>query len=379
MREREPDALARYWDGLAEGVSPDPGTLDPTLTEAVHRFLAAPDVDGPDPAFLTRLWEDLQGGQAVPRPAVGVGDRAAPRRWLSSAAAPFGPGSQWRRVSVSFATATLVVLTVGLVLYALRPDRRDVDRPGDIPTQVASPVAAPLATPGAAPVVEETLVTVSFPREVFPPDRDISATVFMSQVPPETRTTWPPPTGYCCSGLRIDYVQEGTHTVRASGPIQIVRAGSAQPETVPADTEVLFRPGDTMIAPTETAFESGNQGSTPVELVSLAILNPNAASAPVLPGWIEDHDNRGLAPRWPLPAGPALLQLRRVVLAPAATLPAPAAGFQVAEAASEAASLGVSSDYAIRNLGREATTVYVASLEAVGAEAATPGIATVAP
>ncbi len=379
MLEREPETLARYWDGLAEGVPPDPGTLDPTLTEAVRRFHAAPDVDGPDPAFLTRLWEDLQGAQPVLRPTVGVSDRSTLRRWLSSVAAPLGPGSQRRRASVSFATAALLVLTVGLVLYALRPDRRDIDRPGDLPTQVSSPMATPQATPDPEPVVEETLVEVVLPADAFPPDHDVSATVFMPQVPPGTRTTWPPPTGYCCSGLRVDYVLEGTHTVRASGPIQIVRAGSDQPETVPANAEVLLRPGDTMIAPTETAFESGNPGSTPVELLSLALLNANAASAPVLPGWIEDHDNRGLAPRWPLPAGPAFLQLRRVVLAPAATLPGPPAGFQVAEAASEAASLGVSGDNAIRNLGREAITIYVASLVAAGPAAATPGLATATP
>ncbi|MDP9366891.1 MAG: hypothetical protein M3Q03_01215 [Chloroflexota bacterium] len=379
MLERGPEDLARYWDALAEGVPPGPRTLDPTLTEAVRRFHAAPDVDGPDPAFLARLWEDLQRAQPVPGPAAGVNDRYALRRWLSSVSAPLGPGSRLRRVSVSFATATLLVLTVGLVLYALRPDRRDMDRPGDLPTQVSSPVAAPVATPDAAPVVEETLVTVPLPREAFPPGDNVSAVVFMPRVPQGTRTTWPPPTGYCCSGLRVDHVLAGMHTVRASGPIQVVRAGGEQPETIPAGAEVLLRPGDTMMATIGTAFESGNFGATPVELVCLAILNANAASAPVLPGWIEDHDNRGLAPRWPLPAGPALLQLRRVVLAPAATLPPPPAGFQVAEAVSEAASLGVSSDNAIRNLGREATTVYVANLEAAGAAAATPGIATAAP
>ncbi len=379
MLERGPEDLARYWDALAGGEPLDPRTLDPTLTDAVRRFHAAADVRVPDPAFLARLWDDLQRPQPVPRPAVGLNDHAVPRRWLSRATALRGTSGQWRRVSVSFATATLLLLTVGLVLFSLRPDRRDLDRPGDLPTQVSSSVATPMETPDPAPVVEETLVTLALPREAFPPYQDVSATVFMPQVPPGTRTTWPPPTGYCCSGLRVDYVLEGTHTVRASGPIQIVRAGGGQPEMIPADAEVLLRPGDAMIALIETAFESENPGSTPVELVSLALLNADAASAPVLPGWIEDHDNRGMVPRWPLPAGPAFLQLRCVVLAPAATLPGPRAGFQVGEAESEASSLGVSSDNAIRTLGRDEGTLYVASMESVSPATATPGSATAAP
>ncbi len=379
MLERGPEDLARYWDALAGGEPLDPGTLDPTLTDAVRRFHAAADVRGPDPAFLARLWDDLQRPQPVPRPAVGLNDHAVLRRWLSRATALRGTSGQWRRVSVSFATATLLLLTVGLVLYALRPDRRDVDRPGNLSTPMFAPMATPGATPGAAPVVDETLVTVALPRDVLPPGDNVSSTIFLPQVPPGIQTSWPPPTGYCCTGLRVDYVLEGTHTIRARGPIQIVRAGSTEPETVPADTTVHLRPGDTMIAPTETAFESGNQGSIPVELVSLALLNADAASAPVLPGWIEDHDNRGMAPRWPLPAGPAFLQLRRVVLAPAATLPGPRAGFQVGEAESEASSLGVSSDNAIRNLGRNAATLYVASMESISPATATPGFATAAP
>jgi len=65
MSDQSRDALDRFWDDLVRDQPALPKALDPALADAVLSFHAARDVDGPSPAFVARLQEDLMPTDAA--------------------------------------------------------------------------------------------------------------------------------------------------------------------------------------------------------------------------------------------------------------------------------------------------------------------------
>ena len=109
-------------------------------------------------------------------------------------------------------------------------------------------------------MAEETLAEITLPAEAVP------ATIYSGQnhytIPPGSSGRWEPssfsPT--CCTGPRLNYVLEGTYTVRGDGPMQVLRSGAAQWEDVPAGTEICWSPE----MPCSRGWTTASTRSTPV-------------------------------------------------------------------------------------------------------------------
>jgi hypothetical protein len=377
------DDMRRYWDELVQGKSAKPGELDPQLASLIQQLHAQRDVvPPPDPAYARHLREDLMNQTAdagtVPLipPSVAVpapNGRTQPRSWRASVLPGMESRTHRRWRLGPFATAVLVLLVLGLVYVVFGPGRADNSRPAGIPAVVfpTSTTIPPTPTPVAT---EETLLQVTIPADALPHGEGVSSGLAHFSIPPGTRSTWEP---YCCPGPMVEYVLEGTYTVRAEAAIQLVRADGTV-EEVPAGTEVVLGPGDGLISRNETVVEAANTGATPVELLNWVLIEKGDFGGHSLLGWV-DHmaDVQGpLA----VPAGPATLLLRRVELAPDATFPAPAAGtlrFGVtlpnnAAGTPVAADLGQQSDGTIRTVGAEAITIYILTLEPAGGATGSP-------
>jgi len=227
-----------------------------------------------------------------------------------------------RWAGVQLATALLLAVTLGLGYLALRPGILNRDR------LAALPVLMVPATPTPGQTLDETLLEISIPASAIPSGDGGESGLLHATIPPGTEGSWQAPSGPCCSGLRVDYVLEGSYTVRASGPVQVVRAsGSRTPETVPADIDLVLGPADAMIRPNETTFTATNTGTTPVQLLAWVLLAGAGPAAQVPWNWIGHHSDvqSGLS----VPAGPATVQLRRVTLAPGAVLVPPPDALQL--------------------------------------------------
>jgi mannose-6-phosphate isomerase-like protein (cupin superfamily) len=280
------------------------------------------------------------------------------------------PMQRMRWAGIQLATALLLVVTLGLGYLALGPGMLNRDRPAELPALVMP------TTPTPGLIADEILLDLSIPAAAIPSGDGSSSGLLHATIPPGTQGSWQAPPGACCSGLRVDYVLEGSYTVRASGPVQVVRAsGSGTPETVPADTEFVLEPGDAMIGPNETVFDAANTGSTPVQLLAWNFLAGAGPDAQVPSNWVQHDDDVsfGLS----VPAGPATVRLRRITLAPEGELPSPRGVFQFAVTLPDnaagtpvAASLGKQSNGAIFNINREPANIYVLTFTPTGPETA---------
>ena len=72
QNHREPSldlefALDRQWDAVMSGAAEDPGLakLDPALVATTRRVHALDAVPSPNPAFTSKLWEDLMQAQTA--------------------------------------------------------------------------------------------------------------------------------------------------------------------------------------------------------------------------------------------------------------------------------------------------------------------------
>ena len=229
-----------------------------------------------------------------------------------------------------------------------------------------APAAAPAAAEG------ETLLEVTLPADALPRGDAVSSGLAHVTVPPGHRSTWAAAAGAAHPGSRLEYVLAGTYAVRAEGEVRVLRGGGGgAPETVPAGTAVELGPGDALVSRAETGYEAANPGAGPLELLAWVVVAGIPARMPGPGGWVfHEHDLQEAAAAPPVPAGPATLRLRRVELAPDATLPPPvgAARFFVTLPTNAAGtpvvpSIGQRSDGTIRNVGRDVTPLYVLTLE----------------
>lgn len=295
------------------------------------------------------------------------------RAYVSAAyGLPSTPRIQW--VGVQFATALLLVVTLGLGYLALRPGTPDEQR------LAAPPALVMPATPTPGQIAEEILLDLSIPAVAIPSGDGSSSGLLHATIPPGTQGSWQAPSGACCSGLRVDYVLQGSYSVQASGPVQVVRAsGSGTPETVPAGTKLVLESGDAMIAPNETAFDAANTGSTPVQLLAWNLLAGAGPDAQVPSNWVQQNGDVkfGLS----VPAGPATVRLRRITLAPEGELPAPSGVLQFgltvpdyAAGTPVAFGTGKLTNGTIGNSGDEPVTIHVLTFVPTG-----PGMETSTP
>lgn len=124
-------------------------------------------------------------------------------------------------------------------------------------------------------------------------------------------------------GVGVESVQEGAYAIRLDAPLTLGH-GSEQDE-IAAGTEMIVAPGDAARFPDYAASgEIANTGDAPAVVVGPAILAQEKTATPV-PDLAPDVSavalSRAYASEWrKLPAGPATVTLRRLLLPPGATL-----------------------------------------------------------
>lgn len=384
-------AIDRYWDEVFQGspAGSDPEALDPDLAATVRRVHALNVAPTADRVFASRLWADLMGAQGIaggdrPRPTV---DPAPSGRAVATplrpAPVPFGaPPTRHRWGLARLATAVVLLLVFGLVYIASGPNRSDDGRRAALPAMVL-----PTGTPAPAATAEESLLVLTLPAESLPRGQTIGSGIADAVIPPGIRSTWEPLEPYCCPGPMVEYVIEGTYTVRADAAIRVVRADGAT-EEAPAGTAVTLGPGDSLISRNETVVETANTGTTPVILLNwtlIAVDPPGSFSGHRLTGWTQNSAD--VQEPLTLSAGPATLRLRRVELAPgAADMPPPGSLSFVVVLPQNAAGTpvptfyGRQADGALRNTSsRNAITVYILTLEPAGGAAGSPVVGSTMP
>ena len=372
-------ALNRFWNELVRPTGdPDAAAadLDPDLAETVRRLRALARTPPPVSA-RARVRRGLTDQSSPPRngkettmllsgPLTLPGSRLGPNGRVLPPTARARPGrSAVRWLSVQFATALLLLVTLFFGYLAYRDHR---------PAAILPPLAAP-ATPGPGGVTEELLAVVDLPAGALPGGDRATWNLGRVDVPPGARAAWPAANGACCPGPRIEHVLAGTYVVRAAGPVRVLRAGGGgAAEAVPAGTEVVLGPGDTLVSRNETAFEAANPGAAPVDLLVAVFAPVSLNTDPIPPGWI----TRGVDTRSEpvAPAEPVTLRLRLVTLAPGAVLPAPRqGGVQLVVNPMGAPVVGVV-DGKAQNVGDEPATVPVLTYEPPAPGAGTPAAGT---
>ena len=379
---RAQDAAGEYWDALNQGVPrPVVPDLDPSLANIIDRVRTLDDARSPDLDFVTRLeqqimessastWFDLSVSHTTLTSSAN-GHREGLRMPLSLPRVD-RPGRQWMG---SLVTAALLLLTlvVGYAAFggALRPRQQD---------NMLAAIPAIEATPAPGVTAEEELLAVALPAEALPHAGRVILGLLHYTIPPTAEGTWPPaqPATVCpdagCPGMELAYVLEGSVTVTAASPLQVVRGdGRGEAEPIPAGTELTLGPGDATLRPNGTAADYANAGATPAQLV-LGYLAPGGImtyQSP--PGWDMHDDESFSGGQLAEVSGPATLRLRRAVLAADAVFaPPPGAVTQVGVSLSDPPALGSQSDGALVNAGDEAATVYALALEPSELRNATP-------
>jgi DNA-binding beta-propeller fold protein YncE len=163
---RESVLLADAWDDVTHGGPQESTGLDPTLTGAIREFhgLARSErTEGPDPAFVSKLLDDLSASASrmptVPRPIDHHGRSSRDGR----ADRPLAPppvrflAPRHRRFTGPLATAALLLLTIVASLVAFGPLR-----PGPDDRQLAPPVSS-LPAFGPVEFVAEIKSTPEYP------------------------------------------------------------------------------------------------------------------------------------------------------------------------------------------------------------------------
>jgi len=251
--------------------------------------------------------------------------------------------------------AALLVL-VGLGSLALWPASHDGR---SLPAAFIQAPATPALPPGV--LADETLLTLHLPAELLPDGSNpnaIGAGLARATIPVGARSSW---SEDCCAGPLVEYVLSGRYTVRAQASLHVVRAGGVA-EEIAAGTEVILGPGDALLSRAETPVEAANAGTEPVELLSWVLTdNAGMAYGHLMPGWtVGRADTRPY--RIALAPAPATVRLRRVELAPGATLPA-SARLTFAVPVEARATIRKQPDGGIRNDETTSAGFYVLTLE----------------
>jgi len=301
----------------------------------------------------------------VDRPSVGPNGRT--QGTIAQAAYGPHPAPRIRWAGVQFATALLLVVTLGLGYLALRPGTPESLR--------LAALVAP-ATPAPAELAPQTLATITLPAGMVP--SEIFGALSHFTIPAGTQSgtgsTW---VSTCCVGVRFEYIVSGSLTVHSAGPVQVLHGGTSTWKTMAAGTEVSVTAGDALLLRMEDAFDAANSGSVPVELVEGNLFDGQVIGDPNPGGWIY-HNQDIRRTLFSAPTGPLTVRLQLTTLARGADLPLPAdAVVQFAVSLKQGVTLGTREDFAMRNLSPWPVVAYVLTLEpadrAIGTGTPAPG------
>ncbi|MBA2598287.1 MAG: hypothetical protein H0V00_16820 [Chloroflexia bacterium] len=273
------------------------------------------------------------------------------------------------------ATAALLVVTLTFAYLAfgpLRPDGHDEQLAG-IPAAIVT-----LATPSPTATADESFVAITVPAGVVP--GEIVRGLNHYSVPPGSNGTWD---WTCCTGARLDYILEGTYTIRGAGPMQVLRGGGdGSWEEIAPGTDIVLEAGDALLSRMEDSFAAVNAGSTPVELLDAVLFAGTPLDDPVpyeasgVAAW-EYHDQDIWTVPVSRPPGPVTLRLRQATLAADAELPLPPeAVMQLAVTRDEGGIVSTQEDFIVKNLSQKTVTLYALTLEPANGENGTPTEAT---
>src|SRR4051794_12185715 len=330
-------SLGRYWDELVHGRPVDRDNLDPALAETVQQLQASDDAPGADAAFAARLLKDLEermnttyGNLRTPTDPLRLskmpstnGRTPISPPWLPL---PLRTSSRrWGWPITHLATAALVVFTLTLAYLAFGPPRsgRQEEQAAGLPAAFSTP-----ASPPAGMIAEETLAEITLPAGAVP------ATIYSGQnhytIPPGSIGRWEPTSfsATCCTGPRLNYVLEGTYTVRSEGPVQVLRSDAERWEDVPAGTEIVLEPGDALLSWMNDSFDAVNASSDPVELLDGILFDGKMTTDPIPqersgPPARKFHDQDIMLEQQPVPSEPVILRLQKTTLPKGGVLPRP--------------------------------------------------------
>ena len=376
-------SLRRYWDDVVRGRPADPGTLDPALAETIRLLHARDDAPGATPDFSARLLTHLEERMTTTH-----GDLRTPsdplrlsllpstngRTPISSLWPPLPRQSSsrpWGRPTTHLATAALIVVTLAFAYLAFGPPRSD-GQPAPVARIPAAIVT--LATPSPTAMADEALVAITLPAGVIP--EEIVRGLNHYSVPPGSEGTWD---WTCCTGARLDYILEGTYTIRGAGPMQVLRGGAAGSwEKIAPGTEIVLEAGDALYSRMEDTFEAVNSGSVSVELLDAVLFAGTPLDDPVpyeasgVAAW-EYHDQDIWTVPVSMPPGPVTLRLRQATLATDAELPlAPGAVMQLAVTRDEGGIVSTQEDFVVKNVSQKPVSLYALTLEPVNGASGTP-------
>lgn len=379
-QRRTISALGHFWDALLQGRPAEPGDLDPSLAETVRHLHARDDVPGADADFTAKLSAQLedqmlamQPSQIRPTPPIKVSDLPSVNGRIPArsvwppllAAAP----AQRRAWPVShFVSAALVLLSLAVAFIAL-----GVPRQTGSDNRLTGPPAAVLApaTPSPSAASDETLVTVTIPAGALP--TEVVAGLNHYTVAAGSQGTWD---WTCCTGVRLNYMLDGTYAITGTGPMQVRRAGSVETwqEVVPG-TEVVLKPGDALLSRMEDGFDGANTGAAPAELLDMVLFAGSPIDDPVpydasgTASWRVVDQDIWLLPVT-VPQEHLTLRLRQTSIEAVSELPPPeGAIIQLAVSPDEGAVPSTQEDFGIKNFGPDPIGIYALTLEPAGSDA----------
>ena len=226
---------------------------------------------------------------------------------------PFG---RWALTHLATAALLVLALVGGLAALWQPPPANDHD-----PTHVPALVHALASVPGN--VVAEVLLEATFPHDELPAG-DAEAIFYRFTLPRGARLPYllGPYYGHradlATSGVGAEVVQSGAYSLRLNAPIRVQRNGGSV-EGIPARTEVMLGPGDTVSYPDYT--EGGtihNTGDEPAVIVGVAIVGTERSGMPPpkLPATVTVQTMALAGPAdWRgLPAAPVTVSLWRLTL-----------------------------------------------------------------
>ena len=230
------------------------------------------------------------------------------------------------------------------------------------------------------PAVSDEGVALGPPVELIMPGDIIAAgertdLALMLYTVPSGTTTRPAGTDFngCCPGLDVAFVLAGTATVRGDGPMQLIPGeGGIEPRVITAGTDVVIKPGDTLlfeedVATDWTVVDGGSMSLLWGLVLGGAILDPPFGPST----WVaEDIQMTGPVT---FPSDPFAIRLWPTILAPGATLDPDPGDVQLAAAyPSENARIAEPGGYAYKNVGNEPLDLYVMTLSTTDPGPASP-------
>lgn len=281
-----------------------------------------------------------------------------PSRVPSSRPIRNGPRPVW-----IFAALLTVILLGGI---AIRQGPTIMSR---ISSNALIAINAPTATGLAG---ADTLLEITAPSLLVPSGDSVRTCLSHITIPPHARSTWSAQDAPCCPGARLNYVLAGAYTIWPEGPVEVLRAG-ADPETMPAGSEITLQAGDAILLGSDTPFSADNPGETPTEILQQILASPPAfpRGTASLEGWIEhDYDMRDI----PLQGGPMSMRLLRVTLEPQERLTQPPGvefmQINLPRGPNDQGIYDVSASFkppgSFVNISKEEVTLYVLALEPAG-------------